>query len=1596
MGSLAEQQDNADRQELYLPRIATAVLQDVSDTGTTVITLEQEAAPDLTEQQRAALTLTVPAGSAIGENGEVLNSVQIGIATVPPELVRDMLPPGVLEHTFDITIQAPGVATFAEPVQITFPNVFNAAPGTKLNILSFDHTTGRLVINGTGTVSTDGLKVVSDPDSGIRAPGWHGLTPPSSQVKINSYLEATLDNESWIPSLLPPIGSGVFKFDTNTKTYYTKGDGKGGTTPNEAANNRDAIINAVLASDQKIAVVATDAPRTGTSPVSMGSDNLLLYRWGLGDVPNGFDHVALAYQKRGTDGSLLFHEDGSPVIIIAELNPDHTQGGVFNSPSPEPRGLSEFSQWYDEVSAVSLNGFDDHQRTKALQMANEFSGSTYSIYADTGNTCSTAVLKTLLNSAGVPDENVPYSRLGLNTITPGDVVHFVQKINQELYKTPLQDVPDQFLGGSVIRAVITTEIVSSGTFSDIIRSSLKEIIDNPEIISFGDAAPLLTSTSTGKTFYRIDSVAGTAVPFTLFGQSDNNGQINFSLAPNSSAYISLLHADSQGITSFPIVTGASGVLVNSNFIINSSRVLNGGDADKDGLFDYSEYILGTNPKKNDTDNDGLKDFIEIQQNTNPLGSNQLSTGVIASSNLIGDAKAIAVVAANTDANQLFAYVSTDRGLAIIDVSVFTNPVTLAQLDFVGTNQDLAVDTVRNIAAVASGNAGLHLIDVSNRNAPKLLQTLSFIDAVTAVVIRDGLAYAASGSSLAVIDLNTGELRQTLAGGIGPISDLALDGDTLYAVSTNGRLGSYTLSGLSLSALDTLSLPASGGRLFVGGGVAYIGAGNGGTGGYVTADVSDPTNLRLLSGVDANGVAGTAIVANGSGLAVGVGSSNFVFGGFKALDVFSSADPTNTGNFITRINLPEIPRNVVLANGLAFVADGSGGLQIVNYAAFDTKGIPPQVSLTIEGVDVDPTTPGLQMLEGQTIHIMPTVSDDVQVRSVDLLVNGQTISRDIDFPFELFTLATPLAAGNNQMTLQIRAVDTGGNSTLSDSIVIDVVPDKTPPKLLNSTIASGDIFAQGDEIIIQFEFDESIDMAKFDDAFALIDSSGLLINPNKLSYSTKNSLITINYGTVKNGDYRFFLNENNVVDLSGNALNPLPDNYINFSVQEFTNVWTGSSNNGLWSDARNWKNLKIPTTNATVFIKSDSDTIEYNSGKLSIKSVITNADLSITGGELTIEESAVFNKQLIMEGGIINGDADMLIKGGLVWKGGNMGGNGKTVVFGNSKLGVPATENVNELYMYGGRTITNKGFASIIGASSITFGASGHQKFINDVDATFSVDLTTDNSFFEDENFFASNIGSTFENKGLLIKNNDTYLYEQASFINSGVIHINSGSLSLSGKTTFDGGVINIDDGAYFDMSRGNLNIINDAYINGDFYMSGGTIDGDADLTIAGDMYWYGGTMSGNGRTILKGDTIIRKYFTYIDHVYLDGNRTLENQGKIEQWGLVTVGFNAGNSLGSGKIVNSSGAEYHLYGTDQKTVWVSQNMSDSDDGNDAAFDNFGKFIFSSYSGITTNLDVRINNHGLMEVKSGTLKLNKNSSLNGSVIINDEASIVLTEP
>ncbi len=180
MGSLVEREASRDRQEVYLPRLESSILHDVSGDQPTTIGVDARSAPNLTPEQRSFLSIQVPPGSLLDQAGNTLASGRVGISTVPPELVREMLPPGVLQHTFDITVQAPGITNFAAPAPMTFPNTFGAAPGTQLNFLSFDHTTGRLVIEGTATVSADGLSVSTDPGTGITRPGWHGWTPPGS------------------------------------------------------------------------------------------------------------------------------------------------------------------------------------------------------------------------------------------------------------------------------------------------------------------------------------------------------------------------------------------------------------------------------------------------------------------------------------------------------------------------------------------------------------------------------------------------------------------------------------------------------------------------------------------------------------------------------------------------------------------------------------------------------------------------------------------------------------------------------------------------------------------------------------------------------------------------------------------------------------------------------------------------------------------------------------------------------------------------------------------------------------------------------------------------------------------------------------------------------------------------------------------------------------------------------------------------------------------------------------------------------------------------------------------------------------------------
>ena len=188
MGATAEQVADGADPAVYLPRVASDILTPVSGSAPTVVT-----APDdtdfgagqvsLTAEQLSELSLTVMPGSVVDADGVPVANPTVGISPVPPAIVQDMLPAGILQHTFDITIQAPGSAIFTQPATLTVPNTMGLSPGEKTYVLSFDHTTGRLVIDGTATVSADGKTISTDPGSGVTAPGWHGFTPPGSSTR---------------------------------------------------------------------------------------------------------------------------------------------------------------------------------------------------------------------------------------------------------------------------------------------------------------------------------------------------------------------------------------------------------------------------------------------------------------------------------------------------------------------------------------------------------------------------------------------------------------------------------------------------------------------------------------------------------------------------------------------------------------------------------------------------------------------------------------------------------------------------------------------------------------------------------------------------------------------------------------------------------------------------------------------------------------------------------------------------------------------------------------------------------------------------------------------------------------------------------------------------------------------------------------------------------------------------------------------------------------------------------------------------------------------------------------------------------------------
>ena len=576
-------------------------------------------------------------------------------------------------------------------------------------------------------------------------------------------------------------------------------------------------------------------------------------------------------------------------------------------------------------------------------------------------------------------------------------------------------------------------------------------------------------------------------------------------------------------------------------------VSNAFDTDGDGIPDDIEQTIGTNSLAVDTDGDLIDDFAEIRQGLDPLGGLGLPIGVASRVDLAGDALDVDVAGDTENPERQFAFVATaDHGLAVVDVSQKTMPVIEGELDLPGTNDAVAVDLTRGVAAVAAGSDGLHLVDVSNLMTPSLRQTVDLDHGAGRLATFDGAAYVASGSAVVAVDLLTGEILQSLDLQNGNINDIAREGPRLFTVDDQRELSiiDLTVDGMVQRGSNTLDgSDGNRGRIFVGDGLALVtvtdGFGEGFRGAFMTVDVSDPDSPVTLSGSDAGPqetLPNTEVVANGSGLAIAVGTP-FATNNHQ-LRPFDISDPLDTNAPVAApILLDAAPEGLDVAAGFGFVANGADGLAIVNYLQLDTLGAPPVLAIDTPLEDADPLGDGFQVLEGTSIPIDLDVDDDVQVRNIELIVNGELIVNDLSFPYDLRALAEG-ADGGDVVTVRVRAVDTGGNEALSNTLTFQTTPDLAPPSLVSTNVDSGTVGAAFRAVRVRF--DEPIDPDTVNPAnFSLRTVDGQEITPTDLQLRSNDQIVQITYPTLAKVQHLFEIDATQVADRAGNALGAAP-------------------------------------------------------------------------------------------------------------------------------------------------------------------------------------------------------------------------------------------------------------------------------------------------------------------------------------------------------------------------------------------------------------------------------------------------------------------------
>ena len=412
----------------------------------------------------------------------------------------------------------------------------------------------------------------------------------------------------------------------------------------------------------------------------------------------------------------------------------------------------------------------------------------------------------------------------------------------------------------------------------------------------------------------------------------------------------------------------------------------------------------------------------------------------------------------------------------------------------------------------------------------------------------------------------------------------------------------------------------------------------------------------------------------------------------------------------------------------------------------------------------------------------------------------------------------------------------------------------------------------------------------------------------------------------------------------------------FSVHAATINWTNAASGG-WNAATNWNPNSVPSTNDTAIITNAGNysvTLDVSPTvaglNLGASSGSTTQSFFIGGQTLTVNGPIQVNSQgqFNLNGGALAGTN--VLTGTLTWSGGSM--SGTMTLAGSSVLDIVAGGGDG----FNGLVLTNYG--TVNWTNTTLYGISGNNAQIYNYGVW---NAQSDDTF---QGAYNGGSPTLFDNFGTFRKSGNTgatILDGNVVFNNTGTVTVQSGTLNINGGGTSSGGYMTTASGGIINFSSYLFTNTTTFTGIGSYVAGGATIGG----TIVGTLNWDGGNLAGTA-------TLTTNSVLNIVAGGGDGfnGLVLTNYGTVNWTNTPLYGVSGNN------------AQIYNYG-----VWNAQSdntfQGAYSGGSPTLFDNFGTFLKSGYTGVTTlDSGVVFNNTGTVSVQSGTLDIGGGTSSGGN--------------